>query len=354
MLEGPLPDDDDGCTSSEVRFRAWVSALTNGVRPSELRGDSGAKGLACDGEAESEGVLKGMNETDGRRWTPDGGGPSTERSDDLELWADLTLGKARLGGDDEADSGLRSRAARRAERGLDAIGGPAWWKDERLPYAWLRSGSSTGSRRSDGSEPSSLVETARPASRSSGRANEGRNRPSSTPMSCELNRASASSTRNSQLVRYATVTEKGPAGDSVAPKENSSVTRPRPLPVDSGDVRPSTCELSEVSSAPRSTIRQFTLRARCSCRGLELCLANFQAGKNLEYVYSDRNSTILFLYTTGRSVFRSAGWSTGAGPSSTVQRSKTTLDVLEATDDGGPRLEFGEALSISSTLHRLP
>ena len=46
-----------------------------------------------------------------------------------------TLGVAFRGGELEGESEPSSLAARRAESGLELVGGATWWKVDRLPYA---------------------------------------------------------------------------------------------------------------------------------------------------------------------------------------------------------------------------
>jgi hypothetical protein len=58
---------------------------------------------------------------------------------------------------------------------------------------------------------------------------------SSVPRNRELSNASESSTRKSQVVRYVTTTEKGPAGESVIPKAYSATVLS--LLLNSGTVR---------------------------------------------------------------------------------------------------------------------
>ncbi len=139
---GALGDTEskDGCPCSAAAGEpldttaAWVPADC-GVRASArtASGDDLPKdplGMdapicsSCEGEADKEGVLKGMNDTEGL--LPALGGPSAERSDDLDPWADLVLGGIFLGIMSSGDSDPATRAARRADNGLVPVGGPTW------------------------------------------------------------------------------------------------------------------------------------------------------------------------------------------------------------------------------------
>lgn len=69
--------------------RTSANAPSVDVRPRDPRANGGAICSVCKGDADNEGVLKGMNDTDGLR--PTVGAPSAERRDDLDPWADRLL-----------------------------------------------------------------------------------------------------------------------------------------------------------------------------------------------------------------------------------------------------------------------
>lgn len=165
--------------------------------PGPERGETPKGGSTNDGEADSGGALNGWKEMDGRLPIP--GLPSPARTAARPAGLALAMDRGRReeepGG--EGDDVPEFLAARRAEIGLALVVGPTWWKVERLPYAWLGSGSSTVLF-SSGTDPISgfgaLV-------CSSLFGNDGRKISSSAPMKRELSKASASSTLKSQLVR---------------------------------------------------------------------------------------------------------------------------------------------------------
>ena len=93
---GELETDDGGaCSGVDVPFeatipwgprddgiRASANELKVDVRPTDPRGIDVVICSPCEGEAESEGVLNGMNETEGL--LPTAGVPSDDRREDLE------------------------------------------------------------------------------------------------------------------------------------------------------------------------------------------------------------------------------------------------------------------------------
>lgn len=135
---GELDDDDDvttgPCPIGEPRagiegggpmmdgFRASFRAPNAEVFPTDPRGDGATVCSVCRGDADSEGVLKGMKDADDLR--PMLGAPSADRSDDREPCADRGtdggFGDCLSVGDCEPIS----RAALKAERGLELVGGP--------------------------------------------------------------------------------------------------------------------------------------------------------------------------------------------------------------------------------------
>jgi hypothetical protein len=133
---------------------------------------------------------------------------------------------------------------------------------------------------------------------------------SSVPRNRELSRASESSTRKSQAVRYVTPTEKGPAGESVIPKAYSATTLS--LLSKSGTVRLS-CRPWRPICEP-SMIRYRSLSAPCD-RTFPRALENFHAGRKLLYVKRERNKTMLFLYTRGKILVKSVGSRDPSSPS---------------------------------------
>ena len=102
--------------------RTSANAPSVDARPRDPRASGGAICSICRGDADNEGVLKGIKDTEGLRATV--GAPSTERRDDLEPCADRLLegafGDCRSVGDCEPIS----RAARSADKGLEPVGGP--------------------------------------------------------------------------------------------------------------------------------------------------------------------------------------------------------------------------------------
>jgi hypothetical protein len=124
----PLENEGD-CCPIDVRPRACVAILGGGNRPTEFRGEEGAWSVVA-GDAESEGALKGWNDTEGRRW---GRAPSLGLVGALAPCAVRVLGRTFRGGEVEGESEPSSLAARRAESGLELVGGATWWKVERLP-----------------------------------------------------------------------------------------------------------------------------------------------------------------------------------------------------------------------------
>jgi hypothetical protein len=139
------------------------------------------------------------------------------------------------------------------------------------------------------------------------------------PRKRELSNASESSIRKSQLVRYVTTTEKGPAGESVIPKAYSATGLS--LLLNSGTVRLSGW-VREPICVP-SIIRYRSLRALCG-RPFPGALENFHAGRKLLYVKRERNKTMLFLYTRGKILVKSAGSGEPSSPNCTVHLSRMT------------------------------
>ena len=109
------------CGSSEFLFRACVKAPVIELRPKEPRGEAGTW-PACEGEADRDGVLKGMNDTEGRRGAT--GAPSVDFVGAFEFCDPLVLGRGRVGGEGESEPCPRSVAALSTEIGLEPEGGP--------------------------------------------------------------------------------------------------------------------------------------------------------------------------------------------------------------------------------------
>lgn len=102
-------------------FRASFNAANGEPLPNEPR----AEAIICsawEGEADSEGLLNGMKETEGLLPTPEA--PSAERRDDRDPCAERVFGGALLGIVSSGDSDPAIRAARSADRGLVPAGGP--------------------------------------------------------------------------------------------------------------------------------------------------------------------------------------------------------------------------------------
>ena len=70
------------CWPKAEGFRASAKALSAEALPRDPLGDEVKAGSFCCGEADSEGDLNGMNDTDGL--LPIGGAPSADRRDDLD------------------------------------------------------------------------------------------------------------------------------------------------------------------------------------------------------------------------------------------------------------------------------
>lgn len=111
--------------------RASAKAAKGDAFPNDPRGTEVISCSACEGEADNEGLLKGMKDTDGLLPTP--GPPSADRRDDLDPCADRVFGGALLDIVSSGDSEPATRAARRADNGLELAGGPGWWKVDILP-----------------------------------------------------------------------------------------------------------------------------------------------------------------------------------------------------------------------------
>lgn len=97
-------------------------------------------GSTNEGEADRGGALNGWKDIEGRLTTPDPPSPASTAA--RPAGPILAAGRSRLVGDDgDGDVVPSSLAALRVEIGL-ALGGPTWWKVERLPYARVGSGCS--------------------------------------------------------------------------------------------------------------------------------------------------------------------------------------------------------------------
>jgi hypothetical protein len=131
---------DWGTDPTEFRDRACASEPSAAVFPRELREGEGGGGGSISfwaGDADNEGALKGLNDTDGRLLVPEA--PSTPRKTAFDSAMILWGGRCRAWTGGEGESWTKSLASRRAEIGLELVGGPTWWKVDRLPYAWVRS-----------------------------------------------------------------------------------------------------------------------------------------------------------------------------------------------------------------------
>lgn len=105
---------------------ASAKAAKGDAFPNDPRGTEVISCSACEGEADNEGLLKGMKDTDGLL-------PSVERREDLDPCADRKFGCALLDTVSSGDSEPAIRAARRADKGLELVGGPGWWNVDILP-----------------------------------------------------------------------------------------------------------------------------------------------------------------------------------------------------------------------------
>jgi hypothetical protein len=132
------------------------------------------------GEDDRDPALNGWKDTDGFLAIV---APSNDLKEALEA-----CGKEPIGGELVSDPIFL--AARRAEIGLEPLGGASPWKVDKLPYVWIGSESSVGCRCA-GREPTSIPFVVR--RRLSSR--EGWKKFSSTPISLELSTDSESSTR---------------------------------------------------------------------------------------------------------------------------------------------------------------
>lgn len=110
---------------------ASAKAARGDAFPNDPRGTELIDCSACEGEADNDGLLKGMKDTDGLLPTP--APPSAERRDDLDPCADRIFGGALLDSVSSGDSEPAIRAARRADNGLELVGGPGWWNVDILP-----------------------------------------------------------------------------------------------------------------------------------------------------------------------------------------------------------------------------
>lgn len=102
--------------------RASAKAARGEFFPKEPRGTEVMDCSAWDGEADKEGLLKGINETEGLLPTPEA--LSVERRDDLDPCADRLLSGGFLGSDSSGLTDPAARAARRADIGLVPVAGP--------------------------------------------------------------------------------------------------------------------------------------------------------------------------------------------------------------------------------------
>ena len=121
---GELREGIEGGGPMVDGLRASVRAPNADAFPTDPRGAEAVGCSVCRGDADSEGVLKGMTASDGLRAILGLGAPSADRRDDRDPCADRLmdggLGDCRSVGDCEP----LSRAALRAERGLELAGGP--------------------------------------------------------------------------------------------------------------------------------------------------------------------------------------------------------------------------------------
>ena len=99
--------------------------------PNDPRGPEVISCSTCEGEADNDGLLKGIKDTEGLLPTPTP--PSAERRDDLDPCADRVFGGTFLDTVSSGDSEAATRAARRADNGLELVGGPGWWNVDILP-----------------------------------------------------------------------------------------------------------------------------------------------------------------------------------------------------------------------------
>lgn len=95
------------------------------------RGDAGG-GSTSEGDAERGGALNGWKDMDERLPWPEPPSPAraAARPAGLILLAMTFRGAESVGDGDVAPGSL---AARRAEIGLAPVGGPTWWKVDKLP-----------------------------------------------------------------------------------------------------------------------------------------------------------------------------------------------------------------------------
>lgn len=103
-------------------LRASTKAARGELLPSEPRGIEAEIDSFCDGEADNEGVLNGMKDTEGLRPVPLA--PSAERRDDLDPCAERILGGTFLTAVSSGDSEPATRAFRRADIGLVPVAAP--------------------------------------------------------------------------------------------------------------------------------------------------------------------------------------------------------------------------------------
>lgn len=99
-------------------FRASFKAANGEAFPKDPRAEVIICSV-CEGEADNEGLLKGMKETEGLLPTPRP--PSAERRDDLDPCADRVFGRAFLSIISSGDSDPATRAARSADMGLEPL-----------------------------------------------------------------------------------------------------------------------------------------------------------------------------------------------------------------------------------------
>lgn len=164
------------------------------------------------GDEDNEPALNGWNDTEGLLAMV---APSNGLNETREVCIGFVLGTGLVGG--ELVSDPIAFAALRADMGLEPLGGTSPWNVERLPYAWIGSGSSSRWRCA-GRDPTSTALEFWPRL-SPFDPREGWKKCSSAPMNLELRIASESSTRKLQSFRYETSAENCPTGVSVVPRK---------------------------------------------------------------------------------------------------------------------------------------
>ena len=127
---GELREGTEPCGPRVEGALASAKAARGDAFPNDPRGALISCSV-CEGEADKEGLLKGMKDTDGLLPTPVP--PSAERRDDLDPCADRMFGGALLDTVSSGESETAIRAARSADKGLELVGGPVWWNVDILP-----------------------------------------------------------------------------------------------------------------------------------------------------------------------------------------------------------------------------